>query len=425
MKVLLIGSGGREHTLAWKLSKSPRLTRLLAAPGSDAIAELGQCYPISVNDTEALRDLAKREAVDLVVIGPEAPLVNGLVDVLRAEGIACIGPNKAAAQLEGSKVFAKEVMAAAGVPTARYARFSQADQAKAYIEQTGAPLVVKADGLAAGKGVLMCRTTEEALQAVDDILVNRQFGDAGNELLIEQWLEGEEASFIAITDGETVLPFASSQDHKRVFDEDEGPNTGGMGAYSPAPVVTTAMHKKIMDQVMIPVVKEMKNRGIAYRGFLYAGLMIADDTPYVLEFNCRFGDPETQPVLYRLKTDLLEIFQATQDGILHAIDPVWDPRPAVCVVLASGGYPGSYDKGVEIRGLNKAGAMDDVLVFHAGTRKDGETWRTAGGRVLGVTAKAPTIEAATEHAYQAVGQIQFDKMHFRKDIAKRAFGRVK
>jgi len=419
MKILVVGGGGREHALAWKLSQSPLVEQLYCAPGNAGTAAVATNVLIGAEDIESLVAFAVSERIDLTVVGPEAPLVAGLTDRLAAVGLKAFGPSAAAARLEGSKAFCKEVLLAAGAPTAAYRKFADAGAAKIYVREQGAPIVVKADGLAAGKGAIVCQTVEEAERAIDEILVRRIFGAAGEEVVIEECLVGEEASFLALTDGEHVLPLASSQDHKAVGDGDTGPNTGGMGAYSPAPVVTGAVYAQIMRQVIEPTVREMARRGHPYRGVLYAGLMIKDGQIKVLEYNARFGDPETQPLLFRMKSDLAPLLLACVNGDLDKQTIAWDERPAVCVVMASGGYPDQYEKGKVISGLGEA--TEDVVVFHAGTRLQDDEVVTSGGRVLGVTAKGASIPAAIERAYQAVGDISFAGAYYRHDIGRKAF----
>ncbi len=423
MKVLIVGGGGREHALAWKIAQSPRVEEVLCAPGNAGIASAARCIDIRAEQVEALVDFAVQEGIGLTVVGPEVPLTMGIVDAFEARGLRVFGPGREAARIEGSKVFAKDLMIKYGVPTASYATFDDAGAARRHIEESGAPVVVKADGLAAGKGVYVCRFGDEALDAVEEIMVRKAFGDAGSRVVVEELLEGEEASFIAFTDGERVVPMPSSQDHKQVFDGVRGPNTGGMGAYSPAPVVTDALRSQVMETIMIPTVRAMAAEGATLRGVLYAGLMIDDAGPRVLEFNCRFGDPETQPILVRMKSDLVPVLEAAAEGDLSGVEIEWDPRPAVCVVMASGGYPGKYGKGRPISGLDEAGAMEDVVVFHAGTARAGEDVVTAGGRVLGVTALGDTVGAAIEKAYQAVDAISWEDVHYRTDIGKKALKR--
>ena len=420
MKVLVIGSGGREHALVWKISKSPKVEKIYCAPGSAGIGELAEAAAIGPEQIAKLAEFAEREKIDLTVVGPELPLTLGIADLFESRGLRIFGPNRAAAQLEGSKAFAKEILKANHIPTAAFETFADATAAKRYLAQLKPPYVVKADGLAAGKGVLICADRGKAEAAIDEILVRKVFGQAGEKLVIEEFLDGEEASFMALTDGEHILPLASSQDHKRVFDDDQGPNTGGMGAYSPAPVVTPAIHRRITDEVLAPLLAGLKQRGIRYRGVIYAGVMITQDDPKVLELNARFGDPECQPIMLRLKSDLVPLLEATIDGQLDQVQPEWHDDPAVCVVLCAKGYPASYDKGKEIRGLDKLKNWDKGFVFHAGTAKDDGRWVTAGGRVLGVTARGGNLADAVKEVYRAVGEIFWDGMHYRKDIARRA-----
>jgi phosphoribosylamine--glycine ligase len=422
---LLVGGGGREHALAWKLARSPRVERLFVAPGNGGIDEvLGEIVPIAADDVAALVDFAERERIDLTVVGPELPLTLGLVDALEARGLRAFGPTRAGAALEGSKAFTKELLVEAGVATAGFAVFRDAATAVRHVRAAGAPIVVKADGLAAGKGVTVCATVEEAEQAIADALERGVFGEAGARIVIEDFLEGEEASFLALTDGRRVVPLATSQDHKRIGDGDTGPNTGGMGAYSPAPVVTPAVERQIVDEILKPVVATLARRGIVYKGVLYAGLMIHEGRARVVEFNVRFGDPECQPLMARLRSDLVELCEATIDERLGEVALEWDPRPAACVVLAAPGYPGSVTLGGVIEGVEEAGRAPDVLVFHAGTRRrDDGRLVTSGGRVLGVTALGDSIGAAVERAYDAVGQIRFPGMQYRRDIGRRAIAR--
>ncbi len=383
MKVLVVGSGGREHALAWKIAQSPLVDRLFCAPGNPGIAQVAECVDVDSGDILNLRKFARQNAIDLTVVGPEAPLTRGLVDAFKAADLRAFGPSQQAARLEGSKVFAKQLMQRHGIPTAEFRVFNGADRAKAYLDMIGPPVVVKADGLAAGKGVIVCRTIEEAKDAVDRIMIRREFGPAGDQIIVESLLEGEEASMIAFTDGRTIAVLPSTQDHKAVYDGDRGPNTGGMGAYSPAPIVTDALAAQVEREVLVQTVHAMNREDKPFHGVLYAGIMVTDDGPQVLEFNCRMGDPETQPLMMRLKSDLVPILLATMDGTLEDTEPEWDERPAVCVVMASGGYPGHYEKGHPISGLDEAAKMEDVVVFHAGTKmQDGEVV-TNGGRVLG------------------------------------------
>lgn len=423
MKVLVIGGGGREHAIVWALSKSRQVDKIYCAPGNAGIAGIAECLDIKPTDFSALLDFVKYEWIDLTIVGPEDPLSRGIVDAFEKDGRRILGPTRAAAQLESSKAFAKEFMRRHAIPTAEYKTFTSYTQAEDYIRLKGAPLVVKADGLAAGKGVIVAQTQDEAVDAVRMILRDRAFGEAGDRVVIEECLTGEEASFIAFSDGNTIVPMASSQDHKRVFDGDLGPNTGGMGAYSPAPIVTPELEAEIMETIMYPVLRGFRSDGIVYKGALYAGIMVKDGHPMVLEFNCRLGDPETQPILARLDTDFVDLALAVTDGTLDKLDLRWKPDSAVCVVMASGGYPGDYRKGLPIEGLEVAAKMEDVVVFHAGTKfKDGKI-STAGGRVLGVTALGADIASAKARAYEAVGVINFSGAHYRKDIADRAIDR--
>src|SRR4029450_2084930 len=420
MKILVIGSGGREHALVWKISQSPIVTKLFCASGSAAIGELAQCLAINPEQIEKLADFAEKEKIDLTVVGPELPLTLGITDLFESRGLRIFGPNKTAAQLEGSKAFAKEILQENNIPTATFGTFTDQVAAKQHIERHPAPYVIKADGLAAGKGVVISLTINDALDVVDKILVKKVFGEAGEKVVIEEFLEGEEGSFMVLTDGKHILPLASSQDHKRVFDNAQGPTTGGMGAYSPAPVVTPAVQKRIFDEILNPLLTGLKKKGITYRGVIYVGLMITKTGPKVLEFNVRFGDPECQPIMMRLKSDLVPLLEATIDGKLNQVEAEWYEDPAVCVVLSARGYPGPYDKGCEIRGLDKLRHWDKGFVFHAGTAKENGRWLTSGGRVLGVTARGSDIGNAVKNAYAAVSQISWDGMHYRKDIARRA-----
>jgi phosphoribosylamine--glycine ligase len=423
MKVLVVGGGGREHALVWKIAQSPKVTKIYCAPGNAGIAGSATCIDIASDDINGLKKFAADNAIGLTVVGPELPLTMGIVDSFEKDGLRIFGPNAVAARLEGSKKFAKEIMQEAGIPTADFAVFTEAEAAKKYIRERQQPLVVKADGLAAGKGVFPCRTAEEAAVAVDRIITKKEFGDAGTVIVIEDFLEGEEASFICFTDGTTIVPLPSSQDHKRIFDNDTGPNTGGMGAYSPAPVVTPEVHERAMETIMKPLVAAFAAKGIPFKGIVYAGLMIKDGIPRVLEFNMRMGDPETQPILFRITSDLVELMDAAIDGRLGQIAVQCDPRPAACVVMAAGGYPDAYAKGCPIRGLEEAACVPDTFVFHAGTALKNGVIVTSGGRVLGVTARGTTIEAAVAAAYRAAGCISWEGVHYRKDIARRAFGR--
>jgi len=422
MKVLVIGSGGREHALVWKISQSPKVRKIYCAPGNAGIAKLASLVPENSDDIEALLSFAKKESIDLTVVGPEAPLINGIVSRFESEALNIFGPRRRPAMLEGSKSFAKYIMNKYNIPTAKSETFTDSNLACKYINEQGAPIVVKADGLAAGKGVFVCKTEEEAISAVNTIMVQKAFGNAGEKIIIEECLTGEEASFLAITDGKTILPLPSSQDHKPVFDNDQGPNTGGMGAYSPAPVVDKIIHEKVMNEIMIPTVKAMAAEGPPYKGILYAGLMINGDQIKVLEFNARFGDPECQPLLMRIKNDIVDIFEAVIEGRLDQYELEIDPKASVCVVMAQNGYPGSYTKGNEIKGLEKfdTESQEDCMVFHAGTSLKDEKIVTNGGRVLGVTALGDTIENAISNAYSHAKQITWDGCFYRKDIGKKA-----
>jgi len=420
MKVLVVGGGGREHALVWKIAQSPRVSKIYCAPGNAGIAEQAAVVPIKANDLEGLLEFALKERIDLTVVGPEDPLTRGIVDLFESKGLSIFGPSQKAAEIEGSKAFAKEMMKKCGVPTAAYEVFGDRDEALRYLRGQKAPIVVKADGLAAGKGVIICRTIEEAIQSVDKMMGERIFGEAGRRVVIEQCLQGEEASFLAFTDGKTILPLASSQDHKAVFDGDQGPNTGGMGAYSPAPVVTDRVHERIMEDILKPLVGGMAAEGKPYRGVLYAGVMVEKGHPQALEFNARFGDPETQPLLMRMKSDIVPILEACIRGGLAQHEIEWDPRAAVCVVMASKGYPGDYDKGVPIQGLKEVSRLKDVVVFHAATTLEKGRVITNGGRVLGATGLGEDIPGAIDRAYQAVRMISWEGAHYRTDIGKKA-----
>ncbi len=425
MNVLVIGSGGREHALAFKAAQSANVAKVFVAPGNagTALEPKLENVAIGVEDIDALVAFVKDNQVELTIVGPEAPLVIGVVDEFRKQGLAIFGPTAAAAQLEGSKSFTKDFLARHAIPTADYQTFEQVEPALAYLKEKGAPIVVKADGLAAGKGVIVAMTEAEAEEAIRDMLAGNAFGDAGSRVVIEEFLEGEEASFIVMVDGKNVLPFATSQDHKRAYDGDQGPNTGGMGAYSPAPVVTQEIHDRVMNEVIYPTVQGMADEGHPYTGFLYAGLMItADGTPKVIEYNCRFGDPETQPIMLRLKSDLVELIKAANRGELDKTAIEFDPRAAVGVVLAAKGYPGDYPKGDEIHGL-KVVYPEGEKVFHAGTKQDGDKVVTAGGRVLCATALGETVTEAQQRAYKLIKEISWDGMEFRSDIAYRAIAR--
>jgi phosphoribosylamine--glycine ligase len=420
MKVLVVGGGGREHALVWKIAQSPKVSRVYCAPGNAGISQQATIVPIKANELDGLLEFALKEKIDLTVVGPEDPLTRGIVDLFESKGLSIFGSSQKAAEIEGSKAFAKEMMKKYRIPTASYEIFEDQTEAVATILRQGAPIVVKADGLAAGKGVIVCKTVEEAILSVEQIMVKKIFGEAGNRVVIEECLMGEEASYIAFTDGKTILPMASSQDHKPIFDRDQGPNTGGMGAYSPAPVVTGQVHERIMEKILRPIIQGMGEEGRPYKGILYAGLMIHDGHPKVLEFNARFGDPETQPMLMRMKGDIVPILEACMKGNLSQCEIEWDSRASVCVVMASRGYPGDYERGKAIEGLEKVSRMKDVFVFHAGTSiKDGQIV-TNGGRVLGVTGLGKDIPEAIERTYRAVKKISWEGVHYRTDIGQKA-----
>ncbi|HEX3954541.1 MAG TPA: phosphoribosylamine--glycine ligase [Stellaceae bacterium] len=419
MRVLIIGSGGREHALAWSIAASPLVDRLYCAPGNAGIAEEAECVPIAVGDTVGIIELCRREAIDFVVVGPEAPLVAGLVDALEVVGIAAFGPSKAAAALEGSKAFMKDLCAREGIPTAAYRRFTEAAAAKTYVAAQGAPIVIKMDGLAAGKGVTVAASIEEADAAVDAALGEGRFGTAGAEIIVEECLVGEEASFFALVDGTNALPLAAAQDHKRVGDGDTGPNTGGMGAYSPAPRITPALEAEIMQRIILPTVGAMRRDGRPFKGVLFAGLMLTADGPKLLEYNVRFGDPECQALMLRLKSDLLSALLACRDGNLRDVDLRWHDEAALCVVMAAPGYPDDPQRGSEIRALDQAASDPDVKIFHAGTKRDGDRLVADGGRVLGVTALGRDLTTARERAYRAVGAIDWPEGFCRRDIGRR------
>lgn len=416
MKVLVIGSGGREHALVWKISQSPRVSKVYCAPGNAGIAKDAECLPISPTDINKLLTFAKDADIGLTVVGPEVPLALGVSDAFREAGLRIFGPSRSAAQIEASKVFAKRIMQKYGIPTAEARAFSDPEMAGAYIRKVGAPVVVKADGLAAGKGVIVALSEKEALDAVEMLMTNRVFGEAGERVIIEECLEGEEASFLVFTDGRDIVPMPLSRDHKRVFDGDKGSNTGGMGAYSPVPSMNRGMHEVIINTVIIPAIKALEEKGCPYEGVLYAGLMLTPEGPKVLEFNCRFGDPEAQPILMRLETDIVEIFEAVVDKRLKDVTVKWSDKAAVCVVVASGGYPDRYENGKVISGLEEAESMQDIVIFHAGTSFANGHIVTGGGRVLGVTALGRDIPMAADRAYEAVSKISFEGMHYRSDI---------
>jgi phosphoribosylamine---glycine ligase len=419
MKILIIGGGGREHALAWKIAQSPKVSALFCAPGNPGTAQVATNIDIPADDIDRLLAFALEESIDLTVVGPEQPLVLGLADWFQDNGLKVFGPSAKAAQLEGSKAFSKDLMQKYDIPTAAYAAFDDADEACAYLKGKGSQ-VVKADGLAAGKGVFVCATEKEAADAIGQIMNDKIFGESGSRIIIEERLEGQEVSLLAFTDGTTVLPMEAAQDHKAVFDGDTGPNTGGMGAYSPAPIFTPELKQQVIDQVMVPAVNGMRADGIPYQGVLYAGLMITPNGPKTLEFNARFGDPETQPLMMRMQSDIVPIMEACADGTLESCSLEWKSDTSVCVVMASEGYPGSFEKGRVIRGLDQASSLPGVTVFHAGTKQAGDDIVTSGGRVLGVTALGGDVKKAIETAYQAVGTIQWPGAQFRTDIGQKA-----
>ncbi len=423
MQILVVGSGGREHALCWKLSQAKNCEKLYCAPGNAGIASFAECVAIAADNVDDLVKFAKEKGIGFVVVGPEAPLVAGLVDKLEAIGIPAFGPSAKAALLEGSKGFMKDIAARYNVPTAWYGRFTEAEKAKAFIREKGAPIVVKADGLAAGKGVTVCTKIEEALAAVDQAMNDKAFGEAGNEVVIEEFLAGEEASFFALVDGKTAIAMGAAQDHKAVGDGDTGPNTGGMGAYSPAPIVTSAMAEEVMEKLIMPTVRGMEAEGRPFKGVLFAGLMIDEKGPKLLEYNVRFGDPECQALMARLDSDLLELLLATSQGRLDQIKVKWRDETALVVVMAAQGYPGNYLKNTEIKGLDAANQVEGVIVLHAGTKADGERILATGGRVLGVTALGSTVKEAQSRAYQAVDKINWPEGFCRRDIGWRAVKR--
>jgi len=416
MRVLVIGGGGREHAIVWKLAQSEKVTKIYAAPGNAGMETLAECVSIKPTETDRLIRFAKEKEIDLTVVGPEVPLLEGVVDHFEAEGLRIFGPHREAAQIEGSKRFAKELMQKYDIPTARFRSFTNSEEAKEYVRQQGAPIVVKADGLAAGKGVVVARTVTEAEQAIVEAMEKRVFGDAGNEVVIEEFLSGQEISLMAFLDESAILPMVVAQDHKPVFDGDQGPNTGGMGTYSPVPQIPDHVVQQAVDTILKPIHRAFLQEGLRYRGVLFAGLMVTDDGPKVIEFNARFGDPETQVVLPRLKTDLLDVMVAATEGKLSEQTLEWNEQAAVCVILSSKGYPGSYEKGKVIEGLEEA-ENEQVALFHAGTKKQEGQWVTAGGRVLGVTALGEDVGQARQRAYEAVREIRFEGMHYRNDIA--------
>jgi phosphoribosylamine--glycine ligase len=423
MRILVVGSGGREHALVWKIAQSPLVEKVYCAPGNPGIGQLAENVALKVDDLQGLLQFARKEGVDLTVVGPELPLSLGIVDLFEEHGLKIFGARKNAAFIEASKAFAKDLMKKYHVPTAAYEVFTDVEPAIAFIDRIGIPIVIKADGLAAGKGVVIAQTREEAVATVNDMLSGRTFGDAGARVVIEEFLRGEEASFLAFTDGKNIIPLASAQDHKAVFDGDKGPNTGGMGAYSPAPVVTPAIHEKVMGEVMRRTVDGMAAEGRPYRGVLYAGLMIDGDAIKTLEFNARFGDPECQPLLMRMKSDLVPVLMAVAAGDISKVEIEWHDKAAVCVVMAAQGYPGDYRKGDEIAGLEKASEFDDLFVFHAGTAMRDGKYVTNGGRVLGVTALGDTVKEAIERVYGGVAAINWTGVQYRRDIGKKALDR--
>jgi len=424
MKVLVIGGGGREHALVWKIAQSPKVKKIYCAPGNAGIAELATCLPINSGDINKLLEFAKKEKIDLTVVGPEDPLCKGIVDIFEKQGLKIFGANQKAAEIESSKSFAKYLLNKYGINTATGETFTSYKKAENYIHKMGAPIVVKADGLAAGKGVIVCETVSKAIDALKLIIKKRAFGDAGNKVVVEECLTGEEASFLAFTDGKTILPLPSSQDHKAIYDNDQGPNTGGMGAYSSAPIVDRYMHKKIMEEIMMPTIQAMVSEGRPYKGILYAGLMIDKGEINVLEFNARFGDPEAQPLLMRMKNDIVPIMEATIEGTLDKCKLEIDDRAAVCVVMASKGYPGSYKKGLPISGLKDVKRMKDIVVFHAGTAEKEKKVVANGGRVLGVTALGDSVKKAISKAYSAVSKITWNGVYYRSDIGQKALKRI-
>ena len=426
MKVLVVGSGGREHALCWAFAKSPLCSTLFCAPGNPGIEEIATCLPVKADDVSALVAASLENEIDFVMIGPEVPLSLGLADALRTAGLTCFGPSKAAAQLEASKGFMKDLCKKYNIPTAAYERFSDPQKAKAYVQEQGAPIVIKADGLAAGKGVTIAQTVEEAFTAIDESMTGGAFGAAGAQIVVEEFMTGEEASFFALCDGNNALYFASAQDHKAVYDGDKGPNTGGMGAYSPAPVIDDAMRDRVMKEIILPTMEGMKKDGTPFAGIFFAGLMITNTGPRLIEYNARFGDPETQAMLPRLKSDLLSALFATAKGLLGGIELHWHDYAALCVVMAANGYPAAYEKGSVIKGLDKAAKVEDGMVFHAGTaRNDADEITANGGRVLGVTGWAPTITQAQKKAYETVDKINWPQGFCRRDIGWRAVAREK
>jgi len=420
MKVLVIGSGGREHTLVWKMTQSPKVSQVYCAPGNAGISRLAQCVNIDADSIEKLVGFTKKEKIDLTVVGPELPLSQGIVNEFNQQGLKIFGPSKEAAEIESSKVFSKYLLKKYHIPTANYQVFQNSEKALNYIQQQTFPLVIKADGLAAGKGVFIVKNLLEARDALNALMEEKKFGEAGRQVIIEEFLEGEEVSILAFCDGKTVVPMVSSQDHKKIFDNDLGTNTGGMGAYSPVPFYPDEFEKRVLEEILKPTVKGLQNEGKEYKGVLYAGLILTKEGPKVLEFNARFGDPETQVILPRLKTDLIDILNAVIDSTLHKINIEWEDNAAVCVVVASGGYPEKYQKGKVINGLEKLEKMKNMIAFHAGTKFQEGRVVTSGGRVLGITAWDETISKAKEKAYKGIEEIYFEDMYYRKDIAAKA-----
>jgi phosphoribosylamine--glycine ligase len=420
MKVLVIGSGGREHALAWKLNQSDSVQEIFIAPGNGGTMLVGTNVDIAADDIEGLKNFAFKNNIDLTIVGPEVPLTNGIVDSFEQASLKIFGPSKLAARLEGSKLFSKKLMARTGVPTAKYEEFTDAEPAKAYIRTHGPKLVIKADGLAAGKGVIVCQTTDEALAAIDTIMIDHAFGSAGDVVIVEEFLEGEEASFIAITDGRTTLPLATSQDHKAIFEGDTGPNTGGMGAYSPAPVITPEMETEVMETIIAPIVEAMAKDGTPFKGILYAGLMITPSGIKVLEYNCRLGDPETQPILMRMENDLAKLLLAATEGRLGGVTLKWSDKVALCVVMTAEGYPANYRKGDLIKGLDDVAKAEDTVVFHAGTTAKNGDVTTSGGRILGVTGLGSDVAEAIKITYNIVEKISWDGAYYRRDIGAKA-----
>ncbi len=421
MKILVIGSGGREHALVWKIKQNSLVEEIYCAPGNGGISEIAQCVDIPADDLEALLEFARENKIDLTVVGPEVSLVAGIVDVFEQAGLKVFGPSRRAAQLEGSKIFAKEFMYECNIPTANFQKFDNMKEAKDFLQQAAFPLVIKADGLAAGKGVVICQDFIDAEKAIDEMMGQKIFKDAGLQVIVEECLEGEEVSILAVSDGENFLLLDSSQDHKRIFDDDVGPNTGGMGAYSPAPVLTEKLRKTVETRIIEPAIRGMQRNGMPFKGILYAGLMITSEGPMVLEFNVRFGDPEVQAVLLRLQGDIVDLMLASCEGWLDKVELKWDKRSCVCVVISSGGYPGEYETGKEITGLKEAEKLEGTVVFHAGTTKEKDKIITSGGRVLGVTSLGNGIDGAIEHVYKAVDMIDFERCFFRRDIGAKAF----